>query len=141
MRRASQPVRKHARSNVSAAVVSEAWRHFDALRVRWLGGSGSGAESDLPRGVLCVCERAGELWERVPRGGEHGVVPVGARLAAGLAAHWAAGAWHGHVTSLALSLALSRRLQHMLAWMPGSHAHVEDPAATVSEAALYGGKM
>lgn len=29
----------------------------------------------------------------------------------------------------------------MLAWMPGSHAHAEDPAATVSEAALYGGKM
>jgi hypothetical protein len=48
---------------------------------------------------------------------------------------------HGHATSLSLSLALSRRLQHMLAWMPGSQAHVEDPAATVSEAALYGGKM
>ena len=29
----------------------------------------------------------------------------------------------------------------MLAWMPGSHTHHEDPAATVNEASLYGGVM
>jgi hypothetical protein len=87
-----QEARAELAQHGASVVASEAWRHFDSLRARWLGGSGDGEqEADIARGLLCACEKPGQFWERIPRSMEEGLRPVGARLRDSLLRVWAAG--------------------------------------------------
>ena len=87
-----QEARAELAQHGASVVASEAWRHFDSLRARWLGGSGDGEqEADIARGLLCACEKPGQFWERIPRGMQEGLWPVAARLRDSLLSAWAAG--------------------------------------------------
>ena len=53
-------------NNAKNVVVGEAFRHFSHLRSRWLGGIGTDEkDGELPRGVLCACDKPGEIWEHI----------------------------------------------------------------------------
>ena len=70
----------------AALVAGEAWRHFELLRSRWLGG-GTGAEG-VPGGLLCACERPGQLWAPLELGVSGVLQPVDARLQEELQRYW-----------------------------------------------------
>jgi hypothetical protein len=67
-------------------VTSEAMRHLEDLRVRWLGDMSDNL--GVPRGLLCACENPGQLWKRISDGIKGSLTPVGDKLKLELEKKW-----------------------------------------------------